>query len=286
MTADGKISTFAGTDAEQGFDGDGSPALKAKLADPTSVVLDEFGNVYVVDSGNVRVRKVARDGTISTIAGNGQEGFSGDGGKATNASFRHLRGLAIDSAGNLYVADSDNFLVRKIAVDGTVTSVAGDGHEGDSGDDGPATRAELKEPAGVAIDLSGNLYIGDNGACRIRKVSPDGRISTIAGDGENRFTGDSGPAKAASLCPGALAVDRKGNLYFIDVSSLRVRKIAPDGTITTVAGTGSAGASGDGGPASSARLNVDVDSGLTVDSAGNLYIADSNTNLVRKVFAP
>jgi trimeric autotransporter adhesin len=283
---DRKISVVAGTDAQSGSAGDGGAALAAQLNDPTSVALDNSGNLYVVDSANNRIRKVGTDGTISTVAGNGQEGFSGDGGKATTASFDHLRGLAVDSGGNLYVVDAYNYVVRKVAVDGTLTTVAGNGHAGFAGDGGPATAAEFKDPVGIAVDRAGDLYISDNGDCRVRRVSPAGVISTFAGDGENRFSGEGGQATTASLCPGALALDGKGNLYVVDVANLRVRRIAADGTITTAAGNGAAGASGDGGPAALARLNVGIEAAIALDGQGNLYIADNNSNLVREVFAP
>jgi sugar lactone lactonase YvrE len=234
------------------------------------VAVDSVGNVYIADLGNKRIRKVS-GGTITTIAGNGAAGFSGDGGPATSASLSAPYGVALDSTGSLYTADNDNNRIRKVS-GGTITTVAGNGNLGFSGDGGPATSASLAQPEGLAVDSSGNLYIADTRNHRIRKLS-GGTITTIAGNGTPGFSGDGGPATSASLYnPGGVAVDSAGNLYIADSNNNRIRKVS-GGTITTVAGNGNAGFSGDGGPATSASLNYPI--GIAVDSAGDLYTADS-----------
>src|ERR1035437_6377065 len=270
----GTITTGAGN-GNSGFAGDGGPATSASLKFPAGVAVDSAGNLYIAEPSNYRVRKVS-GGTITTVAGNGNPGNSADGGPATSASISPF-GVAVDSAGNLYIADPNNLRIRKVS-GGTITTVAGYGNQGFSGDGGPATSASLNSPIGVAVDSAGNLYIADT--FRIRKVS-GGTITTVAGNGAYRFSGDGGPATSAWLnIPEAVAVDSAGNLYIADLDNYRVRKVT-HGTITTVAGNGSPGFSGDGGPATLASLSQPT--GVAVDSAGNLYIADPNNQRVRKV---
>jgi sugar lactone lactonase YvrE len=277
----GTITTVAGN-GTPGFSGDGGPATNARLAYPTGVAVDAAGNLYIADRLNSRVRKVSTSGTITTVAGDGSAGFSGDGGPATNAQLAGPYGVAVDAAGNLYIADFQNSRVRKVSTSGTITTVAGDGSFGFSGDGGPATNAQLAGPNGVAVDAAGNLYIADINNHRVRKVSTSGTITTVAGNGTPGFSGDGGPATNARLRPPTgVAVDAAGNLYIADIFNQRVRKVSTSGTITTVAGTGIYGFSGDGGPATNARLAYP--SGVAVDAAGNLYIADQNNHRVRKV---
>jgi hypothetical protein len=277
----GTITTVAG-DGTTGFSGDGGPATNASLYEPTGVAVDAAGNVYIADPGNHRVRKVSTSGTITTVAGNGSPGFSGDGGPATNASLDGLRGVAVDAAGNLYIADWVNSRVRKVSTSGMITTVAGSGTYGFSGDGGPATDASLSSPYGVAVDAAGNLYIADAGNSRVRKVSTSGTITTVAGSGTYGFSGDGGPATNAALSsPQGVALDAAGNLYIADAQDTRVRKVSTSGTITTVAGSGTYGFSGDGGPATDAGLKGPT--GVAVDAAGNLYIADPGNHRVRKV---
>jgi uncharacterized protein (TIGR03437 family) len=278
----GTIATVAGN-GFAGYSGDGGPATSAELnlaggSFNGGVGVDSAGNLYIADTFNQRIRKVS-GGTITTVAGNGNGGFSGDGGPATNASLFAPSGVAVDSVGNLYIADTSNNRIRKLS-GGTITTVAGNGNQGFSGDGGPATSASLYTPSGVAVDLAGSLYIADSGNSRIRKVSGE-TITTVAGNGSCCFSGDGGPATSASLAdPSAVAVDSAGNLYIADTTNYRIRKVS-GGTITTVAGNGTFGFSGDGGPATGASLNWPV--GVAVDSAGDLYIADEFNNRIRKV---
>ena len=236
------------------------------------------GNLYFADDGNDVVRKVS-NGVITTVAGNGTVGFSGDGAPATSAQLWGPSAVAVDSSGNLYITDGDNQRIRKVS-NGTITTVAGNGTHGFSGDNGPAANAELNGPKGIAVDSAGNLYITDNSNDRIRKVS-NGVITTVAGNGTFGFSGDNGPAVAAELeLPVTVAVDAAGNLYIADQGNGRVRKVS-SGVITTVAGNGPGGFSGDNGPASSAQMSDPY--ATAVDSAGNLYIADRSNNRIRRV---
>jgi sugar lactone lactonase YvrE len=229
----GVINRFAGTSVP-GFSGDGSAATSAMLNEPVAIAVDRAGNLYIADSGNNRIRKVTVTGTISTVAGNGTAGYSGDGGPATLASLKSPQGVTVDSEGNIFIADYANYRIRMVNSEGIISTVAGTGAFGFSGDGGAATAAQLNFPQSVATDAAGNLYIADYGNNRIRKVNSDGIINTIIGTNILGFSGDGGPASAAQIFhPMDMAVDEEGNLYFADYGNLRIRKISRLGSDTT-----------------------------------------------------
>jgi len=275
------INTVVGS-GTLGFGGDGtSTPLQMQMNSPTGLTVDSSGNLYVADSLNLRIRKIASSGGVSTIAGNGVLSYSGDGGPALSAQMNAPQAVAVDSAGNLYVADSGNNVVRKISK-GIITTIAGTGSAGSGGDNGAAATAQLNSPQGVAVDSAGNVYIADTINAKVRKVTPGGTISTVAGNGTPGFGGDGGAATSAQLyTPVGVAVDSAGNLYIADFGNGRIRKVSAGGTITTVAGNGNQGYSGDGGPAANAQLAEPQ--GVAVDAAGNLYIADTGNSVVRLV---
>jgi NHL repeat len=249
---------------------------------PIAVAVDGGGNLFIADRNNNRIRKVTPDGIIGTVAGIGTSGFSGDGGPATAAQISSPTSVAVDGVGNLFIATSNR--IRKITPDGIISTVAGNGASGFSGDGGPATAAGLS-PNAVTVDTTGNLFIAEPANHRVRKVTPDGVISTAAGNGSSPFfTGDGGPAISALLYfPNSVTVDSTGNVFIADTNNSRIRKVAPTGVIDTFAGNGSVGSGGDGGPATSAQLNLPV--GVAVDLTGNVFIADCS-NHIRKVSAP
>ena len=241
----------------RGFNLETGSAASAQLWSPETVAIDLSGNLFIADTGNHRIRKVARDGTITTFAGNGQIGSRGDGGQAVNAEFNSPNGVVVDASGVVYVADTNNHRVRRIAPSGVITTIAGTGIDGFSGDGGAAMAAKLDTPVGLALDGAGNLFIADAGNHRVRKLNlSTGVISTAAGNGYGSG-GDGGAALDARLFfPTGMAFDRAGNLYVADTGNHRIRKVTPSGIISTVAGTGSAGFSGDGGAAQNAQINA------------------------------
>jgi trimeric autotransporter adhesin len=277
------IQTVAGNGIS-GFSGDNGAAAAASLSEPFGLAVDAVGNLYVADTSNHRVRKIDTSGTIATVAGDGTESFSGDGGPATSATLNTPIGVAVDTAGNLYIADSFNNRVRKVNAAGVITTVAGNGDARFSGDHAAATSASLSAPFGVAVDKAGNLYIADTSNHRVRRVDTSGMITTVAGNGTESFSGDGGAATRACLnFPTGVTVDRAGNLFIADQSNHRIRKVSTAGVITTLAGNGDAGFSGDHATATSARLNLPI--GTAVDTSGNLYIADMSNHRIRKVSA-
>jgi len=275
------IANFAGNGAAA-FSGDGGAAVNAALNDSKGMAIDPAGNVYIADSGNARVRKVNAAGMISTYAGNGVAGFSGDGGLAVNASLNQVMSVALDPVGNLYVADSENRRIRKIDPGGIITTIAGNGVQGYTGDGGPAASATLGRPVALAVDTGGNLYYVDSVDQCVRRISAAGIISTVAGNGVESFSGDGGLATSASLdFPLGVALDSTGNIYVADANNNRIRMISRGGIITTVAGGAHEGFSGDGGLAVNASINIPSD--VAVDGAGNMYIADAGNNRIRMV---
>lgn len=252
--------------------GDGGLAVNAPLDGPTAVTVDAAGNLYIADSGNNRVRKVDASGIITTVAGNGSQGYGGDGGPAVQAKLYTPREVALDSAGNLYISDVYNNRIRKVDSNGIITTVAGNGIRGYDGDGGPAVQAKISGSTRLAVDFAGNLYISDYWNNRVRKVDASGIITTVAGTGSWGYNGDGILAVQAMLwSPEGISVDAAGNLYISDYWNARVRKVDSKGIITTVAGNGNYYYSGDGGPAVQASLRGP--SNVTVDAAGNLYIA-------------
>ncbi len=274
------ITTFAG-----GFGvlGDSGPATAALLFGPAGMAFDAAGNLYIADGSNHRIRKVTVAGVIATVAGTGSVGFSGDGGDAKAAQLNNPQGVAVDAAGNLLIADTNNNRVRRVNQSGVIQTVAGNGMDSFSGDGGAATSATLSIPNAITVDAQGSLYIADSGNDRIRRVNVSGQISTYAGSNATAL-GDDGPAVSASLSlPLGVALDAAGNLFIADTLNQRIRRVTPAGVISTVAGNGEIGFAGDGGAATQASLSLPF--GVATDAAGNLYIADGANGRVRQVSA-
>src|ERR1700691_5200876 len=266
-----QLTTVAGSDLV----GDGGSAAAAQLAQPEGMAVDAAGNLFIADAANHRVRKVTPAGIVSTVAGSGHPGFSGDNGPASAAQLNQPYDVALDAAGNLYIADYGNQRVRAIGTNGNTTTVAGGGSSGISADGGPATAAPLLGPRNVATDLAGNLYISEFDGHRVRQVTPNGTIATVAGTGVAGFGGDGGPATAAQLAfPAGLALDGAGNLHIVDTANVRMRKVlAGAGAIGTVCTGQSFG-----------MPNIQL-SGLAANAAGNLYIPESGNSFVWQLTA-
>jgi len=274
--AGGIITTVAGS--PQGFIGDNGPALSAQLSSPTYTATGPAGETYIVDNGHNVVRKVA-NGVITTVAGTGLPGYTGDNGSASSATLNAPWGVAVDAAGNLYISDSGNSVIRKVT-GGIITTIVGIGVAGATGDGGAPTSAALNGPSGITLDAAGNLYIADFGNNRVRIVS-NGVINTFAGNGIGGYAGDGLAASSASLFgPVDVKLDAAGNLYIADQSNNRIRMVT-GGIISTMAGNGTATFGGDNGPAISSQLNAP--SGIALDSSGNLIIADTSNNVIRRV---
>ena len=285
---DGIITTVVGT-GNFGFSGDGGPATGARLSSPEHIAIASDGSLYIADHLNNRIRRVGPDGIITTVAGSGVFGVAGDGGPATQAQLTFPIGVAVGSDGSFYFSENANPVVRRVGPDGTITTFAGTGINGFAGDGGFATNAPLSHPGGLALGSDGSLYIADTNNNSVRRVGTDGIITTVAGTGPAGFgfAGDGGPASQAKLNgPAGVAVASDGNLYIADNFNNRIRKVGPDGIITTVAGTGFAGFAGDGGLATQAWLNLPVPSGVAAGSDGSLYIADGANLRVRHLRSP
>ena len=277
----GNISTIAGSGVS-GDGGDGGPALGAALRWPFGLARDTTGNLYV--STGSRVRKILANGTIMAFAGTPSPGYGGDGQSAAVASLREPHGLAVDAAGNVYIADSGNFRIRKVNPLGVITTIAGMGQAGYSGDGGPATAARIGYISALALDPVGNLYVSDPYNHCVRRISSSGTIQTVAG-GSFGTGGDGGPPTSAQLkYPRGLAVDRNGNLFVADSLNNRIRVAAAGGVLFTAAGTGAAGFGGDAGPGPYASLNLPY--ALAADPAGDIYIADLRKFRIRCLQSP
>jgi DNA-binding beta-propeller fold protein YncE len=280
------ITTVVGT-GERGYAGDGGPAAQALLNGPFDVGFDIHGNLYFTDTFNHCIRRVdGHSKIIITVAGCGEAGYSGDGGPAVRARFNEPYGIAVDKAGNIYVADRHNHCVRRIdGASGNVTTFAGNGVSGFSGDDGPASRAAMVEPNGLALDpAQSRLYIADVADHRVRVVDfASGMIRTFAGTGQPQHTGDGGLASAAGI-HGARAVKiaADGTAYILERQGSTLRAVDPrTGIITTVAGSGARAYTGDDGPAIAATFNAPKE--LTIDREGNLLIVDTENHAIRAV---
>jgi len=277
----GNMTRYAGT-GESGYGGDGGKATEARLKLPAGLTIDRKGNLYIADRNNHRIRKVDSRGNITTVAGNGTAGFSGDGGKATEAQLSRPSGVAVDGKGNLYIADRSNDRIRMVNSKGIITTFAGNGMDGFKGDSGPATKAQLSKPFGLALDKKGNLYIADRGNNRVRRINPQGIIHTVAGDGGFFFMGDNGPAYRASIAgPTGVAVDKNGVLYIADRNNNRIRSVDTQGMIRTIAGTGHQDYNGDSEMARDTNLHLPF--GVALDQDDKLLVVDRSHYRIRRV---
>ncbi len=282
----GKIQTIAGT-GEPGYSGDGGPAGRALLREPFMCDFDRRGNLYFSEARNHTVRRVDRaNGIITTVAGNGEEGYSGDGGPAVAATLNQIYALRVDANGDIYVVDRLNAAVRKIeAATGIITTVAGTGEPGYSGDGGPGTRAQLREPNDVFLDGRGGLLIADIQDHRVRRLDlATGIITTFAGNGEKVRGGDGRPANQASILGArAVCMDGKGNTYICEREGNGVRRVDANGIMSTIAGTGERGYEGDGGPALAATWNGPK--AIRCDQQDNLLVVDTENHAIRRIDA-
>jgi len=280
INKDGAVTPVAGN-GQTGFSGDGGPATAAQLNGPGSVAVDKNGTIYIPDTSNNRIRKVTPDGIISTIAGTGTAGFSGDGGPATAAEINGVEGMAVGPDGSLYLADYENQRIRKIAPNGNITTIAGTGTKGYTGTPTPAVSAQLNDPNSIAVADDGTIYIGNLGSDTVQKIDKTGILSTVAGNGTTGRTGDGGPATSATLAIPDLSLGADGTIYISNYGSDTVRKVTANGVITTIAGTGAEGNTGDGGPATAAQLKSP--SSVVTDARGAVYIADYGNKQIRRI---
>ena len=274
------LTTIAGN----GSSGDGLPASAASINDPNGLVVDKYGNLYFSENLSHKVRKIDTSGIITTIAGTGAAGFNGDGGLATAAKLNEPCGITVDTLGNVFIADGQNYRVRKVTVaTGIITTVVGNSTLGFAGDGGPASAATISSPSGVCFDHLGNLYIADYNNSRIRKINTSGTITTVAGNGMLGSIGDGGPATAAKISAYSVCTDKHNNLYIAEwgTPGETVRKVDMYGIISTITGDTTTGLyNGDGIPATSATLDPNY---LVFDDSGKLYISDFYNNRIRMI---
>ena len=282
VVAKGQIITTVAGNGTNVYNGDGGAADSAGLYHALKIATDISGNLYIADAGHARIRKVNTSGIISTIVGNGTFGYSGDGGPASAAIVSQPFGIVLDKIGNLYFTDGSDNRIRKIDTLGIITTIAGTGVAGDTGDGGLAILAEFHGPGDIAIDTFGNLYVADVGNRCVRKIDKSGIVTRVAGGGTAGLN-DGGLAVDGQLVlPYGISVDVHDNLYIADYNNnTRVRKVDTAGIITTIAGNGINGYSGDGGPADSAELYFAT--AVAVDKLGDIYIADATNSLIRMV---
>ncbi len=282
----GKIQTVAGA-GRRGYAGDGGPATRALLSEPFMCAFDSQGNLYFAEATNHCVRRIDKaSGDITTVAGNGVEGYSGDGGPATQATMNQPYSLQIDANGDIYIVDRLNAAVRKVdAATGIITTVAGTGQPGYSGDGGPGARAQLREPNDCFLDGRGGLLIADIQDQRVRRLDlGTGTITTFAGNGEKARAGDGSPAIEASILGArAVCMDSKGNTYICEREGNGVRKVDASGTMSTFAGTGEGGYTGDGGPALAATWGAPK--AIRSDRQDNLLVVDTENHAIRRIDA-
>ncbi len=276
ITSDGMIATIAGT-GNNDFAGDGNTAANASFSNPVGIAMDSAGNLLIADRDNQRVRRLLASGIVETAAGRG--GFTGDGGAAILARLVGPVALAMNAASTLYIADPDSHRIRQVTAGGQITTLVGTGRAASSPDNTPAGNASIVGSFSVAVDAANNVYFDEN--CRIRRVTTAGILNTFAGNANCQFSGDGGPAINAGLTASGMTFDRSGNLYIADVFNARIRRITPAGVITTIAGNGLAGYSGDGGPALQAAIRPA--DGIAVDASGGVYFTEFVNHRVRKI---
>ena len=281
----GIITTFAGNGVGS-YNGDNIPADSAELYHPVGITFDRVGNLYFTDAWNERVRKIDTAGIITTIAGTGTYGYNGDNIPADSAKLYQPWGIAVDANNNIYISDAENHRIRKVDTAGIITTIAGTGIAGYTGDNGLALVAEINGPYGIVLDDTGNIYFADASENVVRKIDTLGIITNIAGTGVAGFTGDNGPADTAQLkSSGGIAIDNAGNIYIADIDNQRIRKVTvATGIITTIVGNGVNAYGGNGGPAMAAEISDPT--GVAFDVSGNLYIADFGNNLIRRIGWP
>ena len=281
ISTTGIIYTIAGNGTE-GYSGDGGQATAAGMYWPIDAAVDRSGNIFITEAISNRVRKIAPDGIISTVAGGGHSRDFTQSAIATNVSLWAPAGIATDNNGNVFFSEKFNHCISKLSTTGIITTIAGTGAGGYNGDNIMASGAKLNDPQGITIDQAGNIYVADAGNDRIRKINISGIITTVAGSGTYGYSGDNIAATDAQVKSASdVAVDKAGNLYIADRYNQRIRKVDKAGIITTIAGTGIAGFSGDGGIATDAQLNGP--GGIGVNDWGYVYIADGNNYRLRYI---
>jgi NHL repeat len=284
-------STIAGSYEGSGESGDGGPATAATLSSPGGLAVDAQGDIFMADTEDNVVREITTNGNIKLIAGNGNEGHSGDGGPAVNAALDSPQSVAVDAAGDVFIADTYNNAIREVTPNGVISTFAGNETAGYSGDNGPATSAQLTSPSGVAVDSLGNVYIADSGNSVIRRVSTTGTITTVAGNyaadqangGAGGFSGNGGPATSAQLnSPQGVALDQAGDLFIADTFNNSIREVTPSGTISSLVNTTAAKGNTNAATAAASTLSGPYAVGVD-NSTGDVYIADTSNNKIKVV---